>query len=264
MPPTQATNRASRRRRAVATGLALTALLGLAACSDDDDTAADTSSTTTTAAADGGDASASGDVCDAYADLSAAMTGDPSAAGPALDGFEASLPDDLAEQGVAVVAGFRAALEGDQAAMGSPEFTSAYAAVGDALFDDCEVAARFDVAGEDYEFVGLPDEVPTGRVAIRFTNESANSEPHELIVLRRTPELTESIDELAHMTPDEIMPKAEMAGVVFSDQPGVASTSFLDLAAGDYVAICTIPVGGGETGDPHAAHGMIAEFEVTA
>lgn len=271
---TTTARRARRGRRIAATALALTALLGVAACSDDD--AAAGTSTTTTAAEPGGDdgggapggpgegAAPIEDECDAYAALSAAMTGDPSAAGPILDEFESHLPEELAEPGTAMVAGFRKMFEGDEAAMGSPEFTEGYAAVGDALFDSCEVSARFDIIGLDYEFNGLPNEVPEGRVAFRFTNESANSEPHEMVVLKRTPELTQSIDELAHMTPDQIMPNAQMVGVVFADQPGVASTSFLELDPGEYVVICTIPVGGGEEGDPHAAHGMIADLEVTA
>ena len=161
-----------------------------------------------------------------------------------------------------MVDGFRKMLEGDEAAMGSVEFTEAYATVGDAMFDDCDVDARYDVIGEDYEFAGLPTAVTAGRVAFRFTNESANSEPHEMIVLQRTPELTESLDEIAHMSPDELMPKAPMVGVVFSDSPGTGTTSFMELEEGSYIAICTIPVGGGEQGDLHAAHGMVGEFEV--
>ena len=52
-----------------------------------------------------------------------------------------------------------------------------------------------------------------------------------------------------------------MTGVVFVDSAEASSTSFIDLPTGRYIAICTIPVGGGESGDPHAAHGMIAELE---
>jgi hypothetical protein len=257
--------RRTRARRIAATGLAITALLGVSACSDDE---ADGTTTTTEAAAEtpsegGGEQAAGADgICGAFATLSAAMTGDPSAAAPALDTFEAELTDELREPGTAMIEGFRKMLEGDEAAMGSPEFNEGYAAVGDAMFEDCDVAGRFDISGLDYEFVGLPTEVPAGTVAFRFTNESANSEPHEMIVLQRTPELTESLDEIAHMSPDELMPKAPMMGVVFSDAPGTGSTSFMELEEGSYIAICTIPVGGGEQGDPHAAHGMVAEFEV--
>lgn len=260
--------RRTRARRIAAAGLAVTALLGVSACSDDDDKADGTTTTTEAAAetpAEGGGEQAAGGgdgICGAFTTLSAAMTGDPSAAAPALDTFEAELTDDLREPGMAMVDGFRKMLEGDEAAMGSPEFNEGYAAVGDAMFEDCDVEGRFDISGVDYEFVGLPTEVPAGTVAFRFTNDSANSEPHEMIVLQRTPELTESLDEIAHMSPDQLMPKAPMVGVVFSDTPGTGTTSFMQLEEGNYIAICTIPVGGGEQGDPHAAHGMVAEFEV--
>ena len=257
--------RRTRARRIAATGVAITALLGVSACSDDDK--AD-GTTTTEATADapneggGEQAAGAGGVCEAFTVLSAAMTGDPSAAAPALNTFEAELPEELQEPGTAMIDGFRKLLEGDQAAMGSPEFNQGYAAVGDAMFEDCDVAGRFDISAIDYEFVGLPTEVSAGTVAFRFTNDSANSEPHEMIVLQRTPELTESLDEIAHMSPDELMPKAPMVGVVFSDSPGSGSTSFMELEEGSYIAICTIPVGGGEEGEPHAAHGMVGEFEV--
>ena len=69
------------------------------------------------------------------------------------------------------------------------------------------------------------------------------------------------IDEIAKMSPDELMADFPMIGVVFVDSPEAASTSFVDLPTGSYIAICTIPVGGAESGDPHAAHGMIAELE---
>ena len=54
-----------------------------------------------------------------------------------------------------------------------------------------------------------------------------------------------------------------MTGVAFADSAGVESVLLTDLEPGGYIAICMIPVGGGETGDPHAAHGMVAEFEVS-
>lgn len=271
MPTRPHTTFSPARRLAVA-GVALVALLGTAAaCSDDDDASADTSSSTTApAVADpadpadpAGESAMSAEACDGYAGLSAAMTGDPSAAGSALEKFESSMPSSLQDHAATVAEAMAAALEGDQAAMGEPTFTTAYAVIGDAVFDGCETSERMEITGVDYGFEGIPDTVAAGRVAVRFSNESSNEEPHEMILLRRTDAMTQSLDELAHMSPDELMPIAEMAGVVFAEKPDTASTSLLELEPGDYVAICTIPVGGGEQGDPHAAHGMIAEFEVT-
>ena len=69
------------------------ALGGLAACSDDDEaTTATTDETTndvsTTVETGVGSSTISAEACDAFADLGAAMTGDPAAAGPAIEAFE--------------------------------------------------------------------------------------------------------------------------------------------------------------------------------
>ena len=272
----------STRRRLTALaigGLAVTGLLS-SACSSDDDAADDT---TTTTHADhgggtkddgGGDAPTgagapllgepmSSDACGHFSTLSMSMAGgDPSVAGPALEMFVDTLPAELTEQGTVYVESLTTAFEGDPDAMMSPEFVEASQAIGDAMFEGCEVAERVDVAGIDYGFEGLPDSVAAGLVALRFTNQTSNEEPHEMIVLQRPPGDETPLDEIAAMTPDEVMTDFPMIGVVFSDSAGGTSTSFMELPTGSYIAICTIPIGGGEQGDPHAAHGMIAEFEV--
>jgi hypothetical protein len=261
-------------------GLAVTGLL-TSACSSDDDAADDT---TTTAHVDhdggaqngggddGGSADAgapllgepmSADACGHFSTLSMSMAGgDPTVAGPALEMFVDTLPAELTEQGTVYVDSLTAAFDGDPDVIMSPEFVAANQAIGDAMFEGCEVAERLDVAGVDYGFEGLPDSIANGLVAVRFTNQTANEEPHELIVLQRPPGDETPLDDIAAMSPDEVMEDFPMMGVVFADSAGGTSTSFMELPAGSYVAICTIPIGGGEQGDPHAAHGMIAEFEV--
>lgn len=252
-------------------------MLGAAACSDDEK-AEDATTTTeahgTTAhdgGGDGGDVGAAGgdvavseEACGAYAELSAAMTGDPSGAGPALETLEQALPESLAEAGATVTTSLSAAFEGDQDALGSPEFTGAFAEIGDAMFLGCESDAQLDVTGIDYGFEGLPEELPAGTAAVRFTNRTSHEEPHELIIAKRNDGTTESLDELAEMNPDELMEKVTMAGVAFADAADSSSTSFMELEPGTYVAICTIPVGGGESGPAHATSGMIGEFQVVA
>ena len=258
-------------------GLAVTGLLS-AACSSDDDAADDT---TTTSHADhnggdeGGDGGSTGggapllgepmstDACGHFTTLSMSMAGgDPTVAGPSLEMFVDTLPAELSEQGTVYVDSLTAAFDGDPDAIMSPEFVEANQAIGDAMFEGCEVAERVDVAGIDYGFEGMPDSVAAGLVALRFTNQTSNEEPHELIVLQRPPGDETPLDEIAAMTPDEVMTDFPMIGVVFADSAGGTSTSFMELPTGSYIAICTIPIGGGEEGDPHAAHGMIAEFEV--
>jgi len=269
----------SRRRRPRAAavllgGLALTALLAPGCSSDDDADASDDTPTTAVQDAghdDGHDAPAgpaplegdpmSDEACGHFATLSASMVGDPTIAGPALEMFVPSLPPELTAPGTAVVDGLSAAFEGDEEAMFSPEFVAAFDTVGSAMWAGCEAQSRLDVTGVDYGFEDLPAEIPAGMMALRFTNGTSSSEPHELIILQRPPGDTTPIDDIAAMSPDEIMKDFPMIGVVFVDTPEASSTSFIDLPTGSYIAICTIPVGGGETGDPHASHGMIAELE---
>ena len=199
--------------------------------------------------------------CGHFATLSAAMvTGDGGVAGPALELFPSTLPIDLQPQGSSLVDGLSAAFEGDPEAMSSREFELSLDSVGGAMWAGCEAQSRVDVKGIDYGFEGLPAEVPAGMMALQFTNGST-TEPHELIILQRPPGDTTPIDDIAKMSPDEIMTDFPMVGVVFVESPDTSATSFIDLPTGSYIAICTIPVGGGETGDPHASHGMIAELE---
>ena len=101
-----------------------------------------------------------------------------------------------------------------------------------------------------------------GRAAIRFTNATTSGEMHELVLMRRNDGTTESVEELMALG-DGVMDKLTMTGVAFADAAGTESVLLTDLEPGGYIAICMIPVGGGETGDPHAAHGMVAELEVT-
>jgi hypothetical protein len=264
-----ARRRAHTRRRLAALTLGGVAAAGLlaGACSSDDSEGA---ATTTSAHEEHGEHASApllgeemdAAACEGFAGVSAAMTGDPSAAGPALEAMEAALPSTLAPYGATMSAAFEAALGGDEAAMGSPEFVTAYEQIGTAMFNGCPAAERLDVDGVDYGFEGLPDTVSSGTVALRFTNRSSSSEMHEIIVLRRADGDDTDLETIATTSPDELMGSMEMVGLAFSDQPEASSTSFMELEPGSYVAICTIPVGGGETGDPHAAHGMIAEFEV--
>ena len=224
-----------------------------AACGDDDDTAtADTTEAAVPAAA-----------CDAYVGLAGAMTGDPAAAGAAIDAFESSAPADLAHHAGVLADTYRGLAEGgDPSAFGEPEVVEASAAVADAYFDGCDTSAELDVAGVDYGFEGLPEQVDAGRVAIRFTNETEHDEAHEMVLFRRNDGVEDSVDELLALPEEEIMSKLTLAGVVFADAPGSEATTMLDLEPGSYVAICFIPTGGGEDGPPHFTGGMVAELDV--
>lgn len=251
--------------RRLGVALALTvALGGLAACSDDDEaTSSTTDEVTTTVETGAGSSTISAEACDAFAGLAAAMTGDPSAAGSAVEAFQEHVTGDLAGPAETVAAAFTAAIEGgDPASMASPEFVAANTEIGDAMYDGCEVDAKVDVAGVDYAFTGLPEEIAAGRVALRFTNGTEADEPHEIVLMRRADGVDEPVEELLALPEEEAMEKLQMAGVAFADVAGASNVTFLDLEPGEYVAICMLPVGGGDEGEPHAFHGMTAELTV--
>lgn len=234
-----------RLRNAATAAVALGLALSVAACSDDDSAAADVPAA----------------ACNAFVGVSGALLGDPSAAGPVLDEFVAALPQELTANGEAMVAGLQAAFAGDQAAMSTPEFTTASAELGNAMFEGCG-AEQLDVKGIDFGFEGLPEKLDAGRVAIRFTNETDSGEMHEMFIVKRNDGTTESFEELYALPEEELFSKVTPVGVVFTEQADGVATTMLDLEAGEYIAVCNIPVGGGETGDPHAMHGMVAEFVV--
>lgn len=258
-----------RRRRLTAVGLAAIAFVGLAACGDDDDATDagdDTPSTTAEpldvdpAGDDTGDGTVAVEACDAYVDFSAALiVGEPEPLTAAAEAMVAALPEELAGAGDTLLVSIGEGGEG----MGGPDFSGAANEIGAALYEGCESDEQLDVTGVDYAFEGLPAEIGAGRVAIRFTNRTAAAEAHELVLLRRNEGTTESVEDLMALPPDQVMAKVTMAGVVFVEEPDAASTLIADLEPGEYVALCMIPVGGGEEGDPHALHGMVAELTVT-
>jgi hypothetical protein len=243
----------SRCRRALLAGLAVAVALA-AACGDDDDSASPDP--------DGsGSAEVTAEACDAYAGVTAAMTGDPAAAGDALARVEATAPAELAEEAAVVVTTLTELFETeDPAVLDDAEYASASAAIGDAYFDGCDAATKLEVTGLDYEFEGLPDRIDAGRVAVRFTNGTEHDEAHELLLFRRLEGTDETVEELVELPEEEIFSKVAMAGVVFVDEPGGESVALFDLEPGSYIAICFIPIGG-EDGPPHFTGGMVAEFD---
>ncbi|MGK2947849.1 MAG: hypothetical protein ACSLFP_04695 [Acidimicrobiales bacterium] len=245
----------TRTRILAATGLSAALLLGAAACGDDDDATTDT----TTPSAE----PVTVDACDAYVGLSGAMAGDPSQAGAAVEAFVDTAPTELADHAATMVTAYEALAEGgDPSVFSDDAFVAASAAVADAYFAGCETSAELDVDGVDYGFEGLPEEVAAGRVALRFTNATEHDEPHELVLFQRLPGTDETVEELLALPEDEVFTKVAMAGVVFADAPGAEATAMLDLEAGEYIALCFIPIGGGEEGPPHFTGGMVAELTV--
>ncbi|MDQ2648485.1 MAG: hypothetical protein M3Z03_02895 [Actinomycetota bacterium] len=247
----------SPRSRRLAAGVALSlAVLGTAAaCGDDSDDAATDTPT--------GSVTVTPEACDDYVDLGGVFAGDPSTAGTAIEAFVASAPTGLSSEAGTVADAFTAMMgeDGDPAVFGEAGYLRASSTVADAYFDGCDLTDELVVDGVDFGFEGLPTEVSAGRVGIRFTNRTEHDEAHELVLFRKGDDVTESAEELLALPEEEGMAKLAMSGVVFADAPGSTAVSMVDLEPGSYIAVCFIPVGGGEDGPPHFTSGMVAEFD---
>jgi hypothetical protein len=234
----------SARHRVVGALLAVTAVT--AACGDDADPV-------------------SSAACDRYAELQAGFFGDPAQLAPAAEAFAGEAPEALADDVDVLVTGFGS---DDPEAMGAPEFVEANERIGDAIFSDCETVAAVDVDGVDYAFAGLPESVDAGRLALRFHNESATEQPHEIVIVTGTEGQT--ADELRELPMEELMQQARPVGLAFVDTPGASATTLIDLEPGSYLLICSLPVaeggempeGDGPPTDTHATHGMVATLTV--
>jgi hypothetical protein len=247
---------------AVAAGLAI----GAAACSDDggDDEASEEAAgaTTTTEAA-----GLSSEVCDAYTALAGAVVDVPE--GPDAGSFIESdvlphiqvlaeqAPEELAEPAQTMLDIGTASVD-DPAQFQDPAAEEAFNEFGAAVHTDCGYES-LDVTAVDYDFQGVPDSVSSGTTTVALTNDG--SEQHEMVLLRRADGETRSVDELLALPEDEAMEALAFTGAAFAE-PGETGFLTADLEAGDYVAVCFLPVGGAEDGAPHFTRGMVTEFEV--
>jgi hypothetical protein len=140
------------------------------------------------------------------------------------------------------------------------EFEEATGTIDEFILDECGFE-ELAVTGRDYEFEGIPDTLDGGAYAIEFTNE-AETEMHEVAMLRINDGVTESVDELLQLPEEEALSRVTPVAVAIAE-PGESDVTFAELEPGRYVAVCFIPVGSGEEGPPHFTQGMVAEFEVT-
>ena len=207
------------------------------------------------------DASLSADACDAYATIGAAMLGDPSGVESARDVLVAGASDSVRSAATTYGDAMLAATGGDEAALEGDDVSAAMHDIGVAATDSCDAAADIVVGGLDFAFEGLPEQIPAGRIAIDFTNETTSGEPHEMLILRRADGADETVAELFELPEDEAMSKVIPTAVVFADQPGRHGYGLVDLEAGEYIAVCMIPTAG--DGPPHGLNGMVDEFTVS-
>ena len=96
------------------------------------------------------------------------------------------------------------------------------------------------ITTSEYAFGGLPTELAAGPAV--FTVQNIGEEVHEVLVMRKNDGVTETAEEIIALPEEEAMAKATMAGVAFGF-PGSTSFTTMDLAPGDYIAVCFLPQG---------------------
>lgn len=261
--------------------------LGLAACSDDKKAA--TGTTASSASSAGG-----GDVKE-YCDATLAIETVPE---PDID-FESLSPeqqkeaakkfaaDELVDRANAVTKAAPAELAADVAVLVGAVDT--IAKTGDFnAFEAPDVQAasdrvhafdlkncgwgQADVTGFDYTYEGVRASYEAGPVSFEFANKG--KELHEIILLKKKADTTESFDALLALPQEQAQAKVDTAGSTFA-APGDGDFFVADLEKGAYLVVCFIPVGltpevadaaekGGPEpdGPPHFTQGMKAEFSV--
>lgn len=247
-------------KRSLAVFVALSVAF-LGACGDDDDDAADGGTTTSapSAGGDGEQAAGGGEFCDEYLAL---LDGDPSP--DQIRELADIAPDDAKEPLGAIADG----IESDgEAFFDTDGFTDAFGALGAAAAGECADEV-IDVTAVDYGFEGMPGDVSPGVLGVSLTNDG--EEIHEMVVFRKNDTTTETFDEIFALEDQAAAEElVTPVGGTFV-MPGAQSTGLFDVSeAGDYVAVCFIPVGStpdaGEESDgpPHFTQGMKAEFTVS-
>jgi hypothetical protein len=239
-------------RRLLAAALAVAIAGGAAACSDDAD-AATLSDATCTAST-------------AYTAAIAGMPHDPAAMGgyvadeviPVVTTIVDGLPDDVDATAFTTALG-EVAKTGDPTPLfESADAAKAQEAIGAAIHDGCGFGT-IDVEAKEYAFGGIPATVDAGPTSLRFRNVGAQE--HELVLFRVADGVDTPEEDLLALPEDEQQKVMTFAGVA-SGRPGTTSYAAIDLKPGRYLAVCFIPVGGGQEGEPHFMHGMHATFTV--
>jgi len=148
----------------------------------------------------------------------------------------------------------------------SPSAASPSAASPDAS------GSAVEVVGVDYAFQGIP---PTATVGTSFSLRNEGQEAHELVLVRKNPDVTLSFDELLALPEDQAFNQVAFLGQVAANPGETAPGTVTADAPGDYLAICFIPQGLTQlpegslgpdaslpAGAPHFTLGMRQEFTV--
>lgn len=174
--------------------------------------------------------------------------------------LNATAPDEISDEVTTLTETVDAAVaSGDASGLGSEDFDAAGTAFFETSTETCGWTPA-PVSGIDYAFEGIPATVPGGLTALTFTNDG--SEPHEMVLFAKGEGVTESFDDLLALPEEEVGDKVVPIGGISPIEAGDSDTGLVDLEPGEYMAICFLPVGGGEEGPPHFLEGMKSEFTV--
>lgn len=137
-------------------------------------------------------------------------------------------------------------------------------AVDELTFEQCQ-GTHLEITGIDYAYQGLPDRLEPGRYILDFTNESESGEAHEAFIVRKNDGVNATAQELLTMSDAERAELVRPVGAAHAGPDDRRDISPIDLEPGNYVVVCTLPVGGEDAPEdtpPHAAEGMVQEFTV--
>lgn len=185
----------------------------------------------------------------------------------ALNQIESTAPPEVAANVQAAVAATRTAIQSRKDPFDDPTFEQNLSAIDQYQYNSCGYT-QLDVTGIEYEFQGLPKTLPTGKVAIRFTDTGA--ELHELAIARL--KTKDSLRKILGMSEKEQRKKIEEVGGTFARQNETTYT-VADLSKpGRYGVVCFLPVGstseeaaeeaGKKHAKPHWKEGMLATIRV--
>jgi hypothetical protein len=252
--------------RCVGTGLlALTLAAGLAACGDDD----------SGDAADGDQVADDAAFCDAVVEFNGLVTqvdldeesteeditGVGEDLAPTFQTIVDEAPDSLADIADELNESIQALSGGDATSFNDDATFQTYTELIAGSVAVCDFNS-IDVTAVDYAFEGVPEEMEAGTTAFNFTNE-AESEDHMMAILKKKDGVDLSWDEIIALPEEEAQASVDIKGETFAPAGGT-SAALTELDAGEYLAICFIPVGSPEVedGPPHFTQGMQQEFTV--
>lgn len=119
------------------------------------------------------------------------------------------------------------------------------------------VPTRLDIEATEFEWSGLPDELPAGTYPTSFHN--AGAEAHEISIFRNPDDIP--LDDLFALGPDGMEDAVETVGFLIA-APGASADqeATVTLTPGEYEVVCFIP--SPADGRSHFQHGMHRTLEV--